>query len=928
MTCIRKLFILCSSWLFLCPLCCTHVRAQSMSISNGLKLWLKADAGVITNIDGSVTKWMDQISTNDAIQTVNTQEPFWVSNVVNGMPALKFDGTNDFLVTNPIYLPSNDYSYFTVFQKHGVKPVSARHVILGRAQSMSSLGNYFALTSSSTGQTTVIADAVNSKADASAATAFTTNFMRIVSVVRHDKTSAGTKIYVDGNYEGASSSSASKNAVEANGRVFIGGLGSDFGKIKASEFLLFDRALSDSERMKVEDYLALKYNLPADSDGDGMPDDWEKTYGLNPADPLDAALDPDGDGFSNLDEYLNGTDPRNFYNGIVPVITIKSGNNQSGLINTTLPIPLVVLITTNGAPYFNAPLTFSVISGGGLLGTNSVYSSSVVIRVGTNGLASANFRLGSSTANQIRVSGNSSSLTFNEQGILGTAATPTFSPDSTNELNQFSVTINCATPGATIRYTTNNTEPTETSQGINPGSSVLINQSLTLKAKAYNSNYYPSATKSAIYQVLTNTSQVYRDPLTKFTSFTRIPTNIQPVAVSNALWDGWIEKNPGFCITNVPAGTTNSSLAQLFANTQRTNFLARPTSEAKPDQTIMMEYIHRPGSYGVIWPRYHETVKGGYRLYVAPSGAGLETDLCTNNVLGKTNFVYFSGGVPALGTSLILSARAIYQGTGTTIIAKSWLKSDWQATPQRAPQAVMTNFFSGSILDDPHNPVAISASKAITNSPTIQNVWIHDESATAILPKYHSGTNHFVLAYLGSSTWVKNTTNVPTRIHYYLTNSYPSAIITTINGAVGGTTTSSFLPGQPDSNNLKASVQAASGKKILRMMIGSNDAKAGVSLSTWLSNMQTIINDARTWPVDDIILEEIGVRLDGGYTCYNLIKQYNDARNQLTGAKLGSAQTYDDQSQHLNFLSSDNVHQTDGGGDRLAQRQAAEIVIP
>jgi hypothetical protein len=46
----------------------------------------------------------------------------------------------------------------------------------------------------------------------------------------------------------------------------------------------------------------------ADSDGDGMPDLWEQQYGLNPASD-DARDDKDGDGFSNLREYLKKTDP-------------------------------------------------------------------------------------------------------------------------------------------------------------------------------------------------------------------------------------------------------------------------------------------------------------------------------------------------------------------------------------------------------------------------------------------------------------------------------------------------------------------------------------------------------------------------------------------------------------------------------------------
>ena len=46
-----------------------------------------------------------------------------------------------------------------------------------------------------------------------------------------------------------------------------------------------------------------------DSDGDGITDDWEIYYGLDPFNPDDASLDPDGDGKTNLEEFLAGTDP-------------------------------------------------------------------------------------------------------------------------------------------------------------------------------------------------------------------------------------------------------------------------------------------------------------------------------------------------------------------------------------------------------------------------------------------------------------------------------------------------------------------------------------------------------------------------------------------------------------------------------------------
>ena len=43
-----------------------------------------------------------------------------------------------------------------------------------------------------------------------------------------------------------------------------------------------------------------------DSDGDGMPDEWEIDNGLNPNDPSDANKDCTGDGYTNIEKYING----------------------------------------------------------------------------------------------------------------------------------------------------------------------------------------------------------------------------------------------------------------------------------------------------------------------------------------------------------------------------------------------------------------------------------------------------------------------------------------------------------------------------------------------------------------------------------------------------------------------------------------------
>lgn len=46
-----------------------------------------------------------------------------------------------------------------------------------------------------------------------------------------------------------------------------------------------------------------------DSDQDGLPDLWETKYGLDPRDASDAGADSNGDGYSNVEDFIHGQDP-------------------------------------------------------------------------------------------------------------------------------------------------------------------------------------------------------------------------------------------------------------------------------------------------------------------------------------------------------------------------------------------------------------------------------------------------------------------------------------------------------------------------------------------------------------------------------------------------------------------------------------------
>lgn len=53
-----------------------------------------------------------------------------------------------------------------------------------------------------------------------------------------------------------------------------------------------------------EAYPVVRRPADWDTDGDGMPDQWERTNGLDPGDPEDGNHDRDEDGYTNLEEYL------------------------------------------------------------------------------------------------------------------------------------------------------------------------------------------------------------------------------------------------------------------------------------------------------------------------------------------------------------------------------------------------------------------------------------------------------------------------------------------------------------------------------------------------------------------------------------------------------------------------------------------------
>ena len=122
--------------------------------------------------------------------------------------------------------------------------------------------------------------------------------------------------------------------------------------------------------------------------------------------------------------------------------------------------------------------------------TSNLYSSPISVAY-TNTIKAKAFKTGYNPSQT-----STSIYTIN----LPSVATPTFNPPGGTYSSAQSVSMYCALGGADIRYTTNGSEPTETSSLYS--SPVSITNTTTLKAKAFKTGYSPSTIATAIYSIV------------------------------------------------------------------------------------------------------------------------------------------------------------------------------------------------------------------------------------------------------------------------------------------------------------------------------------------------------------------------------------------------------------------------------------------
>ncbi len=224
----------------------------------GLQLWLKGDAGLTLN-GSAVSQWADQSGAGrNALQATAASQPLRVLNAVNGKPAIQFDGTNDFMTFT---LPVNGLSGMTIAlvgactaDRTGGSTQAENAAVFWNETA--SWGTVYLSPFQTNVKFRFGTTQTNNKPAWTRPASIGSSYSTTISV----KNGATDSLYVDG---AQVLSQGGKLGTIAACRD-TGNLGRGFNDTTyfpglIAEVLVYNRALSDSERQGLQDYLAARY---------------------------------------------------------------------------------------------------------------------------------------------------------------------------------------------------------------------------------------------------------------------------------------------------------------------------------------------------------------------------------------------------------------------------------------------------------------------------------------------------------------------------------------------------------------------------------------------------------------------------------------------------------------------------------------------
>ncbi len=238
---------------------CSNLIAQAPGgVSSGLAIWLKADAGTSSTSNGALlTSWNDQSGNGvHATQTdpSTTLRPRYVTNAINGNPAIEFNGGPRFFNINYSSLGS-DYTFITVVERFDA--TGLRYIV--GVQASSPRGMHIGYFNNTTLRMSEGAAAANADAIVPGYNAAT----ETPCIVMGEYPSTASRTVTE--IKDAVSNSMTDTDVASGPGMTNGVVGRGFGTAGfngyIAEVIAYNRQLTATEKANIYTYLSIKYGF-------------------------------------------------------------------------------------------------------------------------------------------------------------------------------------------------------------------------------------------------------------------------------------------------------------------------------------------------------------------------------------------------------------------------------------------------------------------------------------------------------------------------------------------------------------------------------------------------------------------------------------------------------------------------------------------